>query len=77
MNSLNLVFRGFLDVWKNNENSVVLTEPQLLIPLKQFVNSGHWLERVSLGTELEISKNFFGRDYGWEVNPTLFFRIDF
>ncbi len=63
----NFSFNGFLDYWKDDEKHVFLTEPQLRLPLSN----------VEIGTEIEISKNFFGKNYGWEVNPTVFISFPF
>lgn len=56
---------------------MLLTELQLHVPLKQFMNSHDWLAKAAVGIEIEISNNFFGVDYGFEVNPTVFFHLGF
>ncbi|MCK0203438.1 DUF5020 family protein [Ornithobacterium rhinotracheale] len=66
-----ITFRGFLDVWsspltpnKDLKYAIFITEPQLLYNLN---------EHFSVGTEIEISKNFVpSRDF--RVNPTVMVR---
>jgi nucleoside-specific outer membrane channel protein Tsx len=70
-------FNGFLDYWEDDEKQVLLTEPQLRVSLSNFVGKDNFLSKASIGTEIEISQNFFGKDYGWEVNPTVFFVFPF
>jgi len=70
-------FNGFLDYWEDDEKRVLLTEPQLRISLSNLVGKDNFLSNASIGTEIEISKNFFGKDYGWEVNPTIFLVFSF
>ncbi len=77
LGGLALGFQGFLDLWENDAGPVILAEPQLVMPLRQWVGPDHLLAHAAVGTEIEISKNFFGPDHGWEVNPTLFFRLEF
>ena len=72
-----LVFQGFLDYWENDAGTVLLTEPQLRIPLSNFLSADNVLAKASIGTEIEISRDFFGPGYGTEVNPTLFFAFPF
>lgn len=74
---LDLDFRGFIDYWADDDKEVFLTEPQLRLNLSSFVGHEHVLSKAAIGTEVEISNDFFGEDYGWEVNPTLFFAVSF
>lgn len=62
-----LTLRGFLDIWsepltadKNHKYIVLLTEPQILYNINK---------TFSVGSEIEISKNFVSRD--WKVFPTV------
>lgn len=66
-----ITFRGFLDVWsspltpqKNQKYAIFITEPQLLYNLD---------EHFSVGTEIEISKNFVP-SHKFQINPTLMLR---
>lgn len=68
------VFQGFADYWHHD---AVLAEPQLRFPLANLVGGDHWLSKAAIGSELELSRNFFGQDYGWELNPTLFLVVPF
>ncbi len=70
-------FSGFLDLWEDNHRRILLTEPQLRMSLSNLFGRDNFLSNASIGTELEISKDFFGKGYGWEVNPTLFFVFPF
>ena len=70
-------FNGFLDYWKDDEKHVFLAEPQLRLPLSNFLGKNNFLSNASIGTEIEISRNFFGKDHGWEVNPTIFISLLF
>ncbi len=70
-------FKGFADFWENDATEVLLVEPQLRLKLSSFVADNHILSKAAIGTELEISNNFFGPDYGWEFNPTLFLAVTF
>ena len=74
---LDLDFRGFADFWKNDETHVFLVEPQLRLKLASVLPESNLLSRASVGTELELSRNFFGNNYGWEFNPTVFLAIPF
>lgn len=74
---LDCEFKGFADFWKNDGTHVFLTEPILRVKLSSFVGENHILSKASVGTELEISNNLFGNNYGWEFNPTLFFAVNF
>ena len=73
----NFSFNGFADYWKDNEKHVFLTEPQFRLSLSNFFGKDNFLANVSIGTEIEISKDFFGKDYGWEINPTVFILFPF
>lgn len=74
---LNFDFRGFADFWKNDDTQVFLTEPQLRFKLSNVLSDKNILSKADIGTELEISHNFFGSNYGWEFNPTLFVAFPF
>ena len=62
-----IVFTGFLDIWtqdKTNSNDkevVFLTEPQIWYVLNK---------HFSIGSEIEISRNFFTFDKDFEIMPT-------
>ncbi|MDY6994118.1 MAG: DUF5020 family protein [Pseudomonadota bacterium] len=71
------VFQGFADYWYADDQQVLLAEPQLRFPLANLVGDDHWLSKAALGSEFELSRNFFGQDYGWELNPTLFLVLPF
>lgn len=62
-----VTFRGFLDIWSETKGegkkAIFITEPQLLYNLNS---------TFSLGTEIEISKNFISND--WKVFPTIMVR---
>lgn len=73
----NFVFKGHIDYWKDDVKHGFLTEPQLRLPLSNFVGRGHLLSNVEIATEIEISRNLFSKDNGWEVNPTFFISIPF
>jgi len=77
IDSLDLNFKGFMDIWENDKETVVLTEPQFRLNLSSFVGQEHILSQAALGTEIEISRNFFEPGGGWVVNPTLFFAVSF
>lgn len=72
-----LAFQGFADYWQNDGTEVFLTEPQLRWQLSNLVGQQSVLSKAAIGTEVEISHDFFGNGYGWEVNPTLFFAMTF
>lgn len=74
---LDFDFRGFADFWKNDDTHVLLTEPQLRLKLSNLVAEGNPFSQASIGTELELSRNFFGSGYGWEFNPTIFLAMTF
>jgi hypothetical protein len=66
-------FNGFLDIWSTDKQSdgkklILLTEPQL------WFNTGHY---ASLGSELEISRNFYPWMDGFRAFPTLALKITF
>ena len=70
-------FNGFADYWQNDGGHVFLAEPQLRLLLSNFVGEDHFLANTVVGTEIEISRDFFGKNYGWEINPTIFFSFPF
>jgi nucleoside-specific outer membrane channel protein Tsx len=72
---LNLAFNGFMDIWKDNEKTVIITEPQLRLNLSSFFEKDNFLSNCSIGTELEISRDFFKKGAGWIINPTGFFAL--
>jgi len=74
---LRFSFNGFADFWKDDQRYVFLTEPQLRLHLSSFVGKGHLLSDSVIGTEVEISKDFFGKDENWVINPTVFFAYTF
>ncbi len=74
---LNMDFRGFADFWENDEAEVFLFEPQLRLNMSSFFDANSPFSNVAVGTELEFSHNFFGNDYGWEYNPTIFVAMTF
>lgn len=71
-------FSGFADLWKEktiNGNYIFLAEPQLWANLNKLHNvDDHF--NLSLGTEVELSNNFAGRD-GFYVIPTLAIKWNF
>lgn len=71
------VFNGFVDYWKDDSKRVFLAEPQLRIPLSNIVGKENILSNTVVGSEIEITKDLFGKGYGWEINPTLFFSFQF
>ena len=73
------IFKGFADYWISSDRQTFISEPQLKFPLSNlgFVKKGSFLDRSNIGTEIEISHNFFGADYGWQVNPTIFWEFMF
>ncbi len=70
-------FQGFADYWQDDEKHVFLTEPQLRWSLGNLLGNDSIFSRINVGTEIEISKDFFGKNYGWEVNPTVFMAFSF
>lgn len=70
---LSLAFNGFMDIWKDDEKTVLITEPQLRLNLSSFFDKDNFLSNCSIGTEIEISRDFFDKDAGWIINPTGFF----
>lgn len=69
---VNLNFKGWMDFWADDTQQYFLTEPQLRFNLSTFGNN-YFLSRTAIGIEVEASYNVFGIDYGWEVNPAIFF----
>jgi len=69
--------QGFADYWKNDSHYVFLTEPQLRFHLSNLFGNDNMMSSAVIGTEVEISHDFFGEDADWEVNPTIFFAISF
>ena len=69
-----VLFSGFIDLWSQDDFSgvgkdlVILSEPQLW-----FVCNNHF----SVGTEVEISRNFFTFDNEFEFMPTAAIKWDF
>lgn len=66
-----ITFRGFIDCWSapmlgenGKKQAVFLTEPQLMYNINK---------NLSLGTEIEISKNFVPKGTS-EINPTFMLR---
>ncbi len=63
-----IIITGFLDIWtqdkfmQSGKDIVILTEPQFWYVLSEHFN---------LGSEIEISRNFFTFDSDFEVMPTL------
>jgi nucleoside-specific outer membrane channel protein Tsx len=70
-------FNGFADYWQNDECEVFLTEPQLRYNLSSLFGSDSLMSTSVIGTEIEISHDFFSEDADWQVNPTLFFAFSF
>lgn len=70
---LNLDFKGFADYWHDDNGEIFISEPQLRLNLDSFFGKDHLLSKTCIGTEVEITHDFFGAGYGWETNPTLFF----
>lgn len=56
-----VTFCGFADLWREDDQTVFLAEPQI------WYNA---TKKLALGTEIELSSNFGGND-GFMVNPTL------
>ena len=64
-----MTFSGFADLWTENglsDDTVFLTEPQIWYNIN---------EKVSFGSEIEISNNFAGDDF--EIRPTLVVKWNF
>jgi hypothetical protein len=74
---MDFAFNGFMDIWKDDASTTIITEPQLRLKLSSFLEKGTFLSDSSIGTEIEMSKNFFGDDTDWIINPTLFLAIPF
>lgn len=69
--------QGFADYWKNDECEVFLSEPQLRYHLSNLFGPDTLMATSVIGTEIEISHDFFSEDADWQVNPTLFFAFSF
>lgn len=69
--------QGFADYWKNDSHEVFLTEPQIRFHLASLFGSDSLLANAVIGSEIEISHDFFSEDADWQVNPTLFFAVSF
>lgn len=69
-----LIFTGFIDLWsqdklfENGKELVFQTEPQLWFPLTN---------KLFIGSEIEISKNFPYGPADWKFQPTLAVKWDF
>ena len=69
-----MLFTGFMDIWSMDKFSgsgkdvVLLTEPQLWYVLTK---------HLSVGSEVEISRNFFTFDGDFEVMPTIAVKWNF
>lgn len=70
-------FQGFADYWQNDECEVFLAEPQLRYHLSSLFGNDSLMSTADIGTEIELSHDFFGEDADWQVNPTLFFAFSF
>ena len=70
-------FQGFADYWQNDSHEVFLTEPQLRYHLSNLLGNDNLLSSAVIGSEIEISHDFFSEDTDWQVNPTLFFAVSF
>ena len=68
---------GFADYWQNDSHNVFLTEPQLRYHLSNLFGEDSFLSNAVIGSELEISHDFFGKAADWQINPTLFFAVSF
>lgn len=62
--------KGFLDLYRNDADWVLHAQPQLLWDLNDV-----GLRSLSLGTEQQISNDFFGLQSGWVWLPTLFIKL--
>jgi len=69
-----MLFKGFMDIWSidkfsgSGKTAVFLTEPQLWFAIAK---------HLSIGSEIEISHNFFTFDGDFEVMPTIAIKWDF
>lgn len=59
--------QGFIDIWVESGDVVILAEPQLWFSV---------FENISLGTEVEVSNNF-GGSVGFDINPTIAIKYNF
>ncbi len=76
--SVNMDFSGFIDIWEYNDETVVITEPQLRMKLDSFVGKGNFLSDSAIGIELEISNRFFSQENSDVIlNPTVFWTTKF
>ncbi len=62
-----VTFNGFIDFWKEGDNFVTLSEPQLWY---------NFNKNLSAGGEVEFSNNFAGQD-GFKVYPTVAVKYTF
>jgi len=69
--------QGFADYWQNDNCEVFLTEPQLRFHLSSLFGTDSIMSTSVIGSEVEISHDFFSEDADWQVNPTLFFAFSF
>ncbi len=67
---------GFADYWKSDSGSVFISEPQIRLKMSSFFPKG-FLSQSAIGSEVEITHDFFGSRYGWEINPTVFWMFEF
>ena len=74
---LQMDFMGFFDLWENDTQTIFLAEPQLRLNLSSFVGKGNFLSDSVIGTEIEVSHNFFAKEADWRVNPTIFYAFSF
>ncbi len=69
-----ILFTGFMDIWSmdkftgSGKDVVFLTEPQLWYAITK---------HISIGSEVEISRNFFTFDGDFEVMPTIAVKWNF
>ncbi len=77
LGNLDMAFNGFIDFWEDDAKTVFLSEPQIRLNLSSFFGQGNFLSDSSIGMEFEISRNFFGPDTDWIINPTVFFSVAF
>lgn len=76
--SMNMDFQGFIDVWEYNNETVILSEPQIRFKLNSIVGKDNFLSDTVIGIEVEISNRFFSQtDNDWYVNPTIFWAMEF
>jgi len=65
-------FRGFVDLYRNDANWVLNMQPQIIWSLASL-----GAKSLSLGTEQQVTLNFYGTDSGWTWMPTLFMKLGF